>query len=284
MRTEPEVAVPLTARLQLCHAALQHLADRAGVELLHVKGVAAAPRWRSPGGGTDADVLVRPSHVRRFVTAVESTGWHRRSRFRTGSPFGHAQTYWHDHLGFADVHRFFPGMGADDATFDVLWADRTTTDLAGMACPVPSEAAQALVLVLNQTRNGGTRTWPAALEGSGLEDEVRALVPRVRAEVAHAAAVGELDRVAHHREHDLWRAITTGSGRVEEWRARVRAQPTVLGKVATVLRAPLVNTEHLTNTRGRPPSRSEVAVEFADRARRGALEVWRARAGQRGRS
>lgn len=282
METELEVAVPLAARLKLCHASLQHLAERAGADVLHIKGVAADPRWRSPGGGTDADVLVRPSHVRRLVAAVESAGWHRRSRFRTGSPFGHAQTYWHDHLGYADVHRFFPGLGPDERAFDVLWADRGVSELAGVRCPVPSPAGQALVLILNQTRNRATRTWPEALAGSGLTAEVRALVPRVGAEVAFAAAVGELDRFRDRREHDLWRAITTGSGRVEEWRARVRAQPSFAGKVATVLRAPLVNTEHLTNTRGRPPSRTEVAVEFVDRARRGAREVWRARVGREG--
>lgn len=277
----PEVTVPLAVRVELCHAALQHLADRTGADLLHIKGVAADPRWRSAGGGTDADVLVRPSHVRRFVAAVEAHGWRRRSRFRTGSPFGHAQTYWHDHLGYADLHRFFPGMGQDEATFEVLWAEREVVELGGVRCPVPSRPAQALVHLLNQTRNAR----PSDPVGSrdALADEVRALVPRVGAEVAYAAALGELDRVRHRREHDLWRAITTGSGRVEEWRARVKAQPTLAGKVMTVLRAPLVNTDHLANTRGRPPSTVEVAAEFVDRARRGAVEVWRARGRRRGR-
>ena len=69
-------------------------------------------------GGSDADVLVRPSQVRRFVRVLEGAGWQRRSRFHTGSPFGHAQTYWHDHLGYADVHRFFPGLGQGDDTFE----------------------------------------------------------------------------------------------------------------------------------------------------------------------
>ena len=272
------VTVPLTVRMELCHAALQHLAGGVGADVLHIKGLAADPRWRSAGGGSDADVLVRPSHVPRMVAAVEAAGWRRRSSFRTGSPFGHAQTYWHDHLGYADVHRFFPGMGQDEATFEVLWAGREVAELGGVACPVPSQAAQALVLVLNETRNGARPSRSTQeLTGSALGAEVAALVPRVGAVVAWAAATGELDRVRHHREHDLWRAITTGSGRVEEWRARVKAQPTVAGKVATVLRAPLVNTEHLANTRGRPPSRREVAAEFVDRLRRGAVEVWRAR-------
>lgn len=278
------VTVPLTVRMELCHAALQHLADEVGADVLHIKGLAADPPWRSAGGGSDADVLVRPSHVRRLLAAVEAAGWQRRSRFHTGSPFGHAQTYWHDHLGYADVHRFFPGMGQDEPTFEALWADRAVVELAGVPCPVPSQAAQALVLILNETRNGSPRPWPQALRDPALAADVRALVPRVRAEVAHAAAAGELERVRHHREHDLWHAITTGSGRVQEWRARVKAQPTLTGKVATVLRAPLVNTEHLANTRGRPPSRVEVAVEFVDRVRRGIREVWRARDRSRGRA
>ena len=70
------------------------------------------------------------------------------------------------------------------------------------------------------------------------------------------------------------------SGRVEEWRARVKAQTTLTGKALTVLRAPLVNTEHLANTRGHRPSVGEVVVEFLDRGRRGAREVWRNRGGR----
>lgn len=282
MQTQGEAQVELTARIELCHAALQHLADRVGADVLHVKGLAFDPAWRSRGLGTDADLIVRPSHVRRMVAALEDAGWHRRSRFRTGSPFGHAQTYWHDHLGYADVHRFFPGMRSDEATFDVLWADRGTVELAGVPGPVPSQAGQALVFLLNETRNGATvtdRPRLVELRDSDVGAAVRALVPKVGAEVPHAAALGELDRVRDHREHDLWRAITTGSGRVEEWRARVKAQPTLAGRVVTVLRAPLVNTEHLANVRGRRPSPLEVGVEFVDRARRGALEVWRARRG-----
>ncbi|AXH96879.1 2-nitropropane dioxygenase [Ornithinimicrobium avium] len=280
MRTQGEARVELTARIELCHAALQHLADRVGADVLHVKGLAFEPQWRSRGAGTDADLLVRPSHVRRLVGALDQAAWHRRSRFHTGSPFGHAQTYWHDHLGYADVHRFFPGMSADEATFDVLWADREVVTLGGVPNPVPSQAGQALVFLLNETRNGATaddQPRLAALRDSAMGAQVRALVPRVGAEVAHAAALGELDRVRDRREHDLWRAITTGSGRVEEWRARVKAQPTLVGKVATALRAPLVNTEHLANTRGHDPSPVEVAVEFVDRGRRGLLELWAAR-------
>ncbi|GAA5159573.1 2-nitropropane dioxygenase [Ornithinimicrobium tianjinense] len=271
--------VDLAVRVELCHAALQHLADLHGVDLLHVKGVAFEPRWRSSTtGGSDADVLVRPSQVRRLVRALEERGWQRRSRFHTGSPFGHAQTYWHDHLGYADVHRFFPGLGRDEGTFDVLWSARDVRLLGGVPCPVPDEAGQALVFAVNEARNGRPPR-AAALGGTeaDVETGVLDLVPRVHAEVAWAAAHGRLDAVRDHREHDLWRAVTQDGGRVEEWVARVKAERTLTGKALTVLRAPLVNTEHLANTRGHRPSPVEVGVEFADRVRRAALEVWRSR-------
>ncbi|MFK5645830.1 hypothetical protein ACI3ET_04830 [Ornithinimicrobium sp. LYQ121] len=278
--------VDLAVRIEFCHAALQHLADQLGVDLLHIKGIAFEPQWRSrASGGSDADVLVRPSQVKRFVEALEARGWRRRSRFHTGSPFGHAQTYWHDHLGYADIHRFFPGMQPGDKTFDTLWSDRLEIRLASVPCPVPDQAGQALVHLLNEARNGMTvrrKEGVVELLGAELTAQVEALVGRVGAEVGYAAALGELDRVGDHREHDLWHVVVTRSGRVEEWRARVKAQSTLTAKALTVLRAPLVNTEHLANTRGHPPSVGEVVVEFGDRVRRGVTEIWRSR--RRGRA
>lgn len=271
--------VDLAVRVELCHAALQHLADLHGVDLLHVKGVAFEPRWRSSTtGGSDADILVRPSQVRRFVRALEERGWQRRSRFHTGSPFGHAQTYWHEHLGYADVHRFFPGLGRDEQTFDVLWGTRGSRSLAGVPCSVPDEAGQALICAVNEARNGRrARRSVLAEADAAVQARVLDLVPHVHAEVAWAAANGRLEAVRDRREHDLWRAVTQDGGRVEEWMARVKAEPTLTGKVLTALRASLVNTEHLANTRGHRPSPLEVGVEFVDRARRAALEVWRTR-------
>ncbi|SOC58324.1 hypothetical protein [Ornithinimicrobium cerasi] len=287
MTSKDGAHVDLAIRIEFAHAALQYLADLRGVDLLHVKGIAFEPQWRSRAeGGSDADVLVRPAHVRRFVRALEMGGWQRRSRFHTGSPFGHAQTYWHDHLGYADIHRFFPGLGKDDATFEVLWQARSDRDLAAVRCPVPDEAGQALIFAVNDARNA-SRVVPghvADIGGAELAARVETLVPLVDAQVAWAAANGRLDSVRDRREHDLWRAVTQQTGRVDEWRARVRAEPTLAGKVATLLRAPLVNTEHLANTRGHRPSPAEVAVEFVDRGRRAAVEVWRTRRAGRGRA
>lgn len=277
--TSEALDVDLAVRIEFAHAALQHLADTSGIDLLHIKGIAFAPQWRSrASGGSDADILVRPSQIDRFLRSLEGTGWQRRSRFRTGSPFGHAQTYWHDHLGYADVHRFFPGLGKDEGTFDVLWEGREVVELASTPCPVPGQVAQALISVVNAARNGPPGLGRSAeVQDPALEAEMVELVPRLNAEVAWAAAHGRLHTVRDHREHDLWHAVTTDAGRVEEWRARVRAETTVVGKAVTVLRAPLVNTDHLANTRGRRPTAAEVVVEFLDRGRRAALEVWRGR-------
>lgn len=280
MTADQVTQVDLGVRIELAHAALQFLADRAGVDLLHIKGIAFDERWRSRvSGGSDADVLVRPSHVGRFLAELEPAGWRRRSRFHTGSAFEHAQTYWHDHLGYADVHRFFPGISADDEAFDVLWADRQVRQLASYPCTAPNEAAQALIHALNDARNHpGTgardslrqlRDWPGT-------PEVEALVPRLRAQVGWAAARNRLDEVRDHPEHDLWQVTTQGAGRVAEWRARVKAQRRFRDKVVLVLRAPLVNVEHLTNTRGQTPTRVEIAREFVRRARVAAGELRRA--------
>ena len=276
-----EVEVPLEVRVELCHAALQHLARRHGSTPLHIKGLAFEPRGRSRGMGSDADVLVRPSQVRRFVAALEDGPWERRSRFHTGSPFGHAQTYWHPHLGYADIHRFFPGLGRDEETFEVLWSARTYVLLGGLALPVPDAPAQALIFALNEARNHeriGDGERIRDLRASPLGSEVESLVPRLRGEVGWAAALGELGRVADQREHDLWRAVTQESGRVDEWRARVKAQATLPGKILLVLRAPLVNAEHLTNTRGQSPTTLEIGREFFRRAGRAVREIraaWR---------
>ncbi|MGD8200630.1 nucleotidyltransferase family protein [Ornithinimicrobium sp. W1679] len=279
MQDVPTAAVPMEVRIEFAHAALQHLADREGIDLLHIKGIAFEPRWRSrASGGSDADVLVRPSHVGRFLRALERSGWQRRSTFRTGSASGHAQTYWHDHLGYADIHRFFMGMGRDDETFGVLWSERTKTDLASVPCPTPSLRAQALIFAINEARNAGSLAGPASFSrviDSPVLGKVEALVPLVQADIGWAAARGELDRMRDHRDYDLWRETMVPTGRLAEWRARIKAEPTWREKVITLVRAPLVNTEHLANTRGHEPTAREVAMEFVDRGRRAAVELWR---------
>lgn len=270
--------VPRRVRAAFAHAAVQQAADRIGVRVLHIKGVAVDDHLSSSGGGTDADVLVDPATVGLLMAQLRALGWEPYSDFLTGSPFGHAATLLHQHWGYADLHRFFPGMHHDPAaTFEVLWAERQTGQVAGMPCPVPSAAAQALVLLLNNLRNGRTNAGDARVErllaDSAGWRQVEALVPRVHAELAFDAAFGRLEEHHGARDYWLWKVTTEGGSRSAEWLARVRAASTARARLRLLLRAPQVNTETLAHRLGRAPSRVDVAQEFVRRGVQGAGEL-----------
>ena len=271
-------AVPLWVRVRFAHAVVQHLADARGLDVLHIKGEAIDPSLAAPNRhGTDADVLVRPSHVSRLLEALQAHGWEMRSAFETGSPFGHAAGMHHDQWGYADVHRIFPGVTVDpELAFDLLWRDRSKMLIGGITCPVPSLTGQLAILVLNASRSGWGRSdlrtaWEAADPRRAAN--VRALVTLLGAEVAFAAATGDLDRYRDRCDYDLWRVTTRGGTRVEEWRARVKAAPDRRAALRIALRAPLVNVDHLAHQLGRRPTRREVARAFVDRARHGVREL-----------
>ncbi|HEU4331643.1 MAG TPA: 2-nitropropane dioxygenase [Lapillicoccus sp.] len=287
----PAETVPLPVRLALAHAALQVLAAETRVDLLHIKGVAAdASIGEVVGPGSDADVLVRPEQVTRFLAELQRRGWQRYTDFESGSPFGHAATFFHDCWGFGDVHRHFPGIGiAADEAFELLWSGRTTASLAGVPGPVPSRAGQLLILVLNTARSGGASSRMELVRGlwdeTPLEvrDEVTALASSLHAEVAFGAGLGELERYRGRREYLLWKVSSQGGTRLEEWAARIWAAPTLGRALHLAFRAPLVNTEHLALRIGHPPTRLEVLREFLARPYRGVVqEVGRLRR-QRGR-
>ena len=270
-------AVPLWVRVRFAHAAVQHLADARGLDVLHIKGEAIHPSLAAPTRrGTDADVLVRPSQAQRLLDALWAQGWQMHNTFETGSPFEHAAAMHHDLWGYADIHRLFPGVTVDpEHAFDLLWRDRSTMLIAGFICPVPALTGQVAILVLNAARSGwGQSDLRTAWEPASPQRvaEVRALVASLGAEVAFAAAMGDLDRFRSRRDYDLWRVITRGGTRVEEWRARIKAAPDRREALRIALRAPLVNTDHLAHELGRLPTRRDVARAFLHRARRGARE------------
>lgn len=279
--TDPDV--PLGVRVMMGHAASQRVADLHSVDLLHIKGYALDPTLRWEGRvGTDVDVMVRPDHLDRYLKALRAAGWHHAIGFEEGSPFGHAATLTHEHWGYLDVHRSYPGFTVPPAeAFEILWHEREVTDIAGFACPVPSHPGQILVLMLHAARSvaGGRgdldveAAWTNA--PAEVQAEVGVLVARLGAEVAFAAATGHLDDFRDRSDYPLWKAVSAGSTRVEEWFARIQAAPTVRDKVHLVLRAPLVNIEHLTMLWGRPPTRTEVVGEFFARPVRGVAEQWR---------
>src|SRR5690606_19183788 len=125
--------VPLSVRIELCRAGLQVMADGLGIRVLHIKGSTVDPSIRPVAAhGSDVDVIVDPRRTADMHRTLLAHGWEVYSTFDEGSPFGHAQTYWHQDWGYIDLHRRFPGIGRDDGTaFEVLWRDRGTVTAAG---------------------------------------------------------------------------------------------------------------------------------------------------------
>lgn len=273
------VDVSVWQRIQLGHAALQVVAERAGVDLLHLKGPALDPVLAPvPRHSTDADVLVRPSHLARFLDALAPTRWELVADFDEGSPFEHAANYWHPEWGFVDVHRRFPGLPGDEAVFDTLWRDRGTSVIAGRDCPVPSVVAQRLVLMLHAARQDSPHAaGDLRLAWTDADDEtkaaVRGLAERLGAQIGFAAATGHLDDYRGTPEWRLWTAFTGHGSRLGEWRARFllargwRARWHVLGLMVRVNRA------HLAMDLGHVPTRADLAMAYARRLGLGLREL-----------
>lgn len=277
MNEAVEVPIPLGVRLLFGRAAMQVVADEIGVDVLHIKGNAVDPSLR-PGetSGSDVDVLVHPDRIATLDRALRARGWRLYSTFVNGSPFGHAQTYIHDDWGYLDVHRWFPGIrNAPNIAFERMWRDSRVIDFVGVGCRVPSLAAQAVLLVLNAARGSGD-TADVALSWTDASDEFRAEVERLTGEldarVAFAAGAGDLDRHRGAPDYRLWKVVSEGGTRAEEWWARVRSAPTLREALGIAARAPLVNIEHLSIELGRAPTRREIVTEFFARPARGVGE------------
>lgn len=278
-----ETAIPLSVRLRIGRAAVQTIAGRAGVDVLHIKGDAVDPSLRPDvQGGTDIDVLIRPAHVPAMDRALRAYGWTLYSTFANGSPFAHAQTYTHPVWGYVDVHRLFPGIGREaGSAFELLWRDRGSAVFAETDCAVPSVTAQATVLVLNAARGRSDaledlrRVWFDADEHA--RARIDALVTELDARTAFDAAIGQLERHRGERDYRLWKAVSENGTRLAEWRGRLAAARTLRARVLLVAKAPLVNTEHLAHELGRRPRAGDVLVEFFARPARGVREVLRRR-------
>ncbi len=271
----PGGAIPPSVRVELAHAAVVELARVAGLDVLVVKGPGMDDSVRFAGrASSDIDVLVRPAHLTAFLGRLVEHDWVARDRFETGSSFEHSQTWFHPVWGDLDVHRFIAGVGLPaDRAFDLLWADRTTARLAGQDIPVPSAPAQALVLCLHAARSHGDTRAERDIEHAWLgatphrQNDIRTLVDQFDAHVAWSVLSGDLDRFRGAPTYRLWKVASQGGSRLEEWRARVEAAPTIRAKLRTAGRAVLVNTDSLSMQRGRPLTRREIATDLVRRAR-----------------
>lgn len=265
--------IPIGIRAHLAHAALQVLAQDAGVDILHIKGPAVHPRiGRALTHSTDADVLVRPEQVKLYVKALLDHGWRHNTSFETGSAFEHAATFFHPTWGYVDLHRRYPGITAPKA-FNNLWARRIHQMLGGVRCATPALIDQRLILLLHVARNSsGTSDPDYALVWATLDEcaqaDLRRRARELGAQVGLAAALGELDQYRQDPTHDLWMMFSTGEGgRLDEWKARFKAANGPLAKARIVGRALLVNTDHLTMRLGHEPTPAEVRQEYVERYR-----------------
>lgn len=271
--------MPRSVGIRFSHATLQVLAEDSGVDLLHVKGPSVdASLTGGERESIDADVLVRPGHVLRLITAMHAHGWTTMYRFEDGSAFEHASTLVHAVLAPVDVHRSFPGVDGGDAAFDRLWADRHLVDIAGVPCPVPSLVAQRLLLILHAARGGALaspdvrRSWDDASVEE--REELMALARDVGAEVALAAGTGRLGGFAGRPGHDLWRVLSSReTSRARILLARVRAAPTRRAKVRTTVHLLVPNRRRMEKRLGRPPTAREVAAAYFSRSRAGMREL-----------
>lgn len=269
-------------RIELAHGVVQLLCRAAGVDALHIKGLALDESLQHTGRASmDVDLLVRPRHIDRLRAALREHGWEQTGRFATSSPFEHAQNWRHRTLGHLDLHRLIPGIGlpAEEA-FETFWRARRSTRLARVECAVPGLDAQALVVLLHAARSHGDQrstsdvdhVWREA--GETEQQRIRELVAVMRAEVAFAAAVGGLEDYRDRPDYLLWKVNSTPDApRTTEWRARIRATPGRRRKVELAVRSLLVNRDHLRAVSDHEPSRSELAREFLRRAAVAAREL-----------
>ena len=272
--------IPLMLRTRLAHATLQALADDCGADILHIKGPAIdatllPPKNDAPVDATaaeralprlsqDADILVRPAHLKRFLAALKQYGWIRKSRLYSGGAVEHSVDWWHPELGGVDVHVRFPGIRvAPERAFAELWFARTSIDIAHRACPAPSLDAQRLVLLLHAARNGGPASpdvgpcWTNATLAE--QKRVSELAAPLGAEVALAGATGRLDEYANRPEYDLWRLL--GQRDVDVfalWAAFVKAAPTPADRIRAILYAVRVKAERVDAILQRPATMREV--------------------------
>lgn len=262
--------LPVRLRVHLAHATVQAIADEAGADVLHIKGPAADPALRpEPRMSADADVIVRPSHLKRLLRGLKRHGWVKVTSLRSGGLVEHSTNWYHVQLGQLDVHVRFPGIQIEgERAFDQLWRNRSSHQIASRQCRVPGPSAQRLLLLLHAARDIPRYTddiriaWEDATEAQ--RSSVESLARELSAEVALAAATGRLEEYWGRSEYSLWRhyADRKADG-VQFRRSAVQAAPdgirfARLRSTRHILSSVVFLAKHLRGQFGRPPSAREV--------------------------
>ncbi|MFC0674721.1 nucleotidyltransferase family protein [Brachybacterium hainanense] len=271
----PTTHVPTQVRLRLAHGVLEHHARSAGVELLHVKGVALHPQLaEGRRRSTDCDVLVRPAQVPVFTAALAAEGWEQITTFAHGSVFMHAATFHHTVWGTVDVHRSFPGLDRDPgASFAQLWDGHEEMLLGGVPCAVPALRPQRLLLLVHAARDatGHARhdldvSWTRV--DASEQERIDALARDLGALVPLAIATGRPELARGGPGEHLWTALHANADARGVRAARWRDAHGLRERLRLLVEAARVNPDHLALRLGHRPDRAELRREWWARLRR----------------
>lgn len=263
--------VPLAIRIQLSHAYFQHLANSNEIDLLHIKGYAFAQEVYRPGRkSTDVDLLVRPSHLERFIELALADGWEILTHFETGSIFEHAMTLYHGSWGLVDIHRYFPGVGdAEGSAFETLWKQRRNKDIANYPCSLPSVVDSRILVVVHGARSTDEKNPDIEHLRETLTPEewgeMDLRVPQLQANLAYAAALGTLDQHRNHPDYLLWKSVSEDTPEYMQWKARFAHAKGIRNKVKVLANIFFVNKDHLAMELGHAPSQQEIRKKFFSR-------------------
>ena len=270
----PELqTTPLAARIRLAHAYFQRIADMHSIDILHVKGYAFSQEiYRKGRYSSDADLLVRPSHVDRFVEILLADGWRIQAHFETGSVFEHAMTLYHASWGLTDIHRFFPGLGRHgdyEKAFDRVWAARKTRMIAHRPCTVPSDLDARLLVVLHRARAASRYSadinYLVSLLSYSDWQRLQARAEELDSSLAYSAAMGGLEQYRDDRDYLLWLSVSQDVPHYIQWIGRLQSATTLHDKLRTLKNIFFVNKDHLAMQLGRTPTKAEIRAKFLDR-------------------
>jgi len=238
-------------------AVVARVAHDAQLDVLLIKGPSlAAHGLRAERAWGDVDILVRPSHLELLRRQLAASGWDAANETPhypvIAAP--HSVTFvhprWHTEI---DAHRFLPGCYADPAlTFEHLWAERTTIQLAHQPVVCTGRIGSALVAALNLARTQAsprtrqeTPQWRDAVsrwsdadrrELAALATECGAadvLTPLFDAAGVPATGRGTLTQKESTDWHDR---VDQEAHRGHAWRTAIRRAP-VRAKLRLALRA-----------------------------------------------
>jgi len=243
------------------------------IDILHVKGYAFSQEiYRKGRYSSDADLLVRPSHVDRFVEILLADGWRIQAHFETGSVFEHAMTLYHASWGLTDIHRFFPGLGRHgdyERAFDRVWAARKTRMIAHRPCVVPSDLDARLLVVLHRARAASRYSadinYLVSLLSYSDWQRLRARAEELDSSLAYSAAMGGLEQYRDDRDYLLWLSVSQDVPHYIQWIGRLQSATTLHDKLRTLKNIFLVNKDHLAMQLGRTPTKAEIRAKFFER-------------------